>query len=328
MTSAADPTPAPGRPAPPAAPAPPDLPGSHDQEHRELTRAFALAAAMTLLMTLLRTPPSSSVFLTVLVIAGLLAPRYLRGSPWFWALLFVMFLISPILRPWLALDNHHFLHVYWLAAIALTRFASRPDEALQTVARLLIGLAFAFAVAWKLLVPEFVDGSFFEYTFGTDSRLAEVAVAVGIHQDGFHQANRDVVSSWQEPDTEPAAGEMAISSSIASLSILLAWLTIVIEGAVAVTFLAPLRGRWRWLRDAALLVFVASTYPLAPVLGFAWLLICMGAMASHLRTAWRYGLYVTAFAAVALLEERAAMLAWVQTSGLGDVLRSIGSVFF
>jgi hypothetical protein len=324
VSSTTDQATPPTRPAPPA----PDLLDAGQQEHRELRRAFALAASMTLLMTLLRTPPSSSVFLTLLLIAGLLAPRYLRRSPWFWALLFVMFMISPILRPWLALDNHHFLHVYWLAAIALTRFASRPDEALQTVARLLIGLAFAFAVAWKLMVPEFIDGSFFEYTFGTDSRLADVAVAVGLHEDGFHRDNRGVISSWQEPGTPPASGEMVIHDSIGPLSVVLAWLTIVIEGSVAVAFLAPLRGRWRYLRDAALLVFVASTYPLAPVLGFAWLLICMGAMASHLRTAWRYGLYVAAFAAVALLEERAAMLAWVQTSGLGDVLRSVGSVFF
>jgi hypothetical protein len=302
--------------------------GSREVEDSQVTQAFTLAATMTLLMTLLRPPPSSSVYLTLLLIAGLLAPRYLRGSPWFWSLLFVMFLISPILRPWLALDNHHFLHVYWLAAIALTRFASRPNEALRTVARILIGLAFTFAVVWKLLVPEFLDGSFFELTFGADSRLANVSVALGIHEDGFHRANREVIDSWRNPGVDPAPGELAVSSSIGPLSVLLAWLTVVIEGAVAIVFLAPLRARWRWLRDAALLVFVAATYPLAPVLGFAWLLICMGAMASHLRTPWRYGLYVTAFAAIALLQERDGLLAWIQSSGLGDVVRSVGSVFF
>jgi hypothetical protein len=302
--------------------------GAHDDDAAPATHAFILASTMTLVMTLLRIPTGSSIFLTVMLLAGLLAPRYLRDTRWFWVTLFAMFMISPIVRPWLALDNHHFLHVYWLAAIAVTRFGSRPDEMLQTVARLLIGLAFAFAVMWKLIVPEFLNGSFFEYTFGTDNRLADVAIALGIHADGFHHANRAVYESWRDAGTTPTGGDLTIHSALAPVSVLLAWLTVVIEGAVAVTFLAPLRQRWRWLRDATLLVFIAATYPLAPVLGFGWLLICMGAMASQLQTRLRYGLYVAAFAALALLQERSAMLDWIRASGLGDLIRSAGALFF
>ena len=51
--------------------------------------------------------------------------------------------------------------------------------------------------------------------------------------------------------------------------------TVIWEALVAVCFLWPLdRGPSR-LRDASLLVFCATTYAVAPVSGFAWLLLAM-----------------------------------------------------
>jgi hypothetical protein len=277
------------------------------------TGAFALASVMTLVMLLLRTPSQATILLTALVILGLLARQHTTQTRWYWVVLFAVFLTSPLARPWLELDNHHFLLVYWMAALAVTRFASRPDYSLAIVARLLIGLAFAFAVTWKIMAPEFLDGSFFEFTFGTDNRLHDVATSVGLAEEGAAQDNRRTINSWRTASSEPSAGTLEIHDRIASISAPLAWLTVIFEGAVAITFLAPLPERWRWLRDATLIGFIIATYPLAPVLGFGWLLICMGAMQSQLRNHVRIFVYALTFAGLVLLEERGEILAWLGT---------------
>lgn len=52
--------------------------------------------------------------------------------------------------------------------------------------------------------------------------------------------------------------------------------TIALEGLVAVTFLWPLGRGLSALRDMCLIIFCATTYAVAPVEGFGWLLIAVG----------------------------------------------------
>jgi hypothetical protein len=54
------------------------------------------------------------------------------------------------------------------------------------------------------------------------------------------------------------------------------WVTLLLEGAVAVAFLWPRAGALAALRDPLLLAFCAATYAVAPVPGFGWLLLAMG----------------------------------------------------
>ena len=54
------------------------------------------------------------------------------------------------------------------------------------------------------------------------------------------------------------------------------WWTVFLEGAVAVAFLWPLERGVSRGRDALLLLFCVTTYAVAPVEGFGWLLIAMG----------------------------------------------------
>jgi hypothetical protein len=61
-----------------------------------------------------------------------------------------------------------------------------------------------------------------------------------------------------------------------SLALAATWATLALEAAVAIAFLAPL-GRRVWLRHWLLLCFCATTYAIAPVVGFGWLLLAMGA---------------------------------------------------
>ena len=280
----------------------------------ELRQAYALGVALTLIILLLHAPPRSSNLLGLLAVGGLAVPRLARNR-WYWVLVLGVFAASPIARPWLALDNHHWLQLYWVAAIALSRFFVAGDRALRYSARLLIGLSFTFAVVWKLLAPEFPTGAFFELRIASDHRLADVATAFGLLEDDAYRANRSVINAWRDPAGEPEPGAAAISEPVLRITPWLAWATIVIEATVAVTFLAPLRERVRWLRDASLLVFVAGTYPFAPVLGYGRLLLAMGAVQSQLPPRVRALVYVGGFLGVSLLAERDVVLDW-----LGELL--------
>ena len=81
----------------------------------------------------------------------------------------------------------------------------------------------------------------------------------------------------------------------------LTWWTIIIEAVVAVLFLWPEdRGPSRW-RDLTLLAFIVTTYPVAPVIGFAWVLASMG-VAQSTEQSFKYGpvLYVVLYIFVML----------------------------
>ena len=67
---------------------------------------------------------------------------------------------------------------------------------------------------------------------------------------------------------------------------------ILIESAVAVAFLVPLRRRWEGLRPATLIAFAAATYLVVPVGGFGTLLLVLGSAqtsSDRLRVAYLWG---------------------------------------
>ncbi len=277
----------------------------------ELRSAAFLSLAMTLVIVLTGSPSRMPAMTPLVALIGLVVPGMARNR-WFWLVVFSLFIVSPIARPWVQLDNHNWLQVYWLAAVVLSRFASKPDLTLRVSARLLIGFAFLFAVTWKLIAPEFTTGAFFDFTFGTDRRLGDVAVTFGVQEEGLTGSNQRLVTAWRSPGTTPVAEVIQLSPFIVAITPWLAWGTVLLEGAVAATYLAPLRERWRWLRDASVVLFVVTTYPLAPVTGFGLLVLTMAVMVSELRPRTRTILYVAAFVFVSLTAERDTLLEWLE----------------
>lgn len=268
---------------------------------------FRIATLMTFTTWLLSTPIASHWALDFFMIAGIIHPTLYRQRT-YWFLFALVFLVSPWTRPWLELDNHHWLEAYWVVAIALSRWSRSPDRTLKDTARILVGLAFFFATLWKLISPDFMSGEFFEFTFWVDGRLTAVAVALGLQESGIGAPARAALDAWQTLATTPEAAGIMTSDAIHWLAPILAWLTVLIEGAVAVVFLCPLRSSLHWLRDGMLLTFVVATYPLAPVLSFGKLLLAMGIMQSELEDQIRNHLYVATFIALALLQYRGVML--------------------
>jgi hypothetical protein len=189
----------------------------------------------------------------------------------------------PVLADWTHVDNHDFLRAYWCLALALATSSQKDHhETLAVSARLLLAAVFGFTLVWKLaLSPDFVDGRFFEFTFATDSRFADWSHGLAGLAPEAQAENRAALArfvragapmSWQRP---AALSRLALGTTL--------WV-VAIESCVALAFgaaafersrrsvLAPLV-RWR---DRLLSLFAVSTYAVAPVMGFGWLLMAMG----------------------------------------------------
>jgi hypothetical protein len=235
---------------------------------------MTLALRLTLLLLLLRPPGSGWLgpSILALAVAGLLMPRVLR-HPALWLALAGL-LAWRVIEGWPLADNHAYLLAYWCLAIALAHLAPDPERVLAWNGRALVGLAFAFATLWKALSPDYLDGRFFRVTLVEDERLERVATTLGgIDRDALLERRAFLTRPADAPALARAVPEE--HARLRRLALAATWLTLALEAAVAVAFLAPL-GRIVWLRHALLLAFCAATYAIAPVVGFGWLLLAMG----------------------------------------------------
>jgi len=92
----------------------------------------------------------------------------------------------------------------------------------------------------------------------------------------------------------------------------------VLEGSLAVLFLLPWRGGVTRWREPALLLFIMTTYPFAPVIGFAWLLLAMALAQSEWKTPTAQSAYAALFVVLHLFDESSVL--WVlsrRLTGLG-----------
>ena len=236
---------------------------------------MSLALRLTLVLLLLRPIGSGWLRPAILALAaaGLVWPGALR-HPALWLALAGL-AGWRVAEGWPLGDNHAYLLAYWCLAIALARLAPEPERALAWNGRALLGLAFAFATLAKLLSPDYLDGRFFRVTLVEDRRLAPVATALGGLDEEALLARRAFVAA---PGAGPALARAAPPepARLRGLALFATWATLALEAAVAAAFLLPL-ARAAWLRHALLLAFCASTYAVAPVASFGWLLLAMGA---------------------------------------------------
>lgn len=236
-----------------------------------------LVGAMTLVLLLVYSGGGwyVQVPVTVLGAAGLLL-RGLRRRAGFWLVLAGL-LAAGYLREWYAVDNHKWLFVYWCLALGLAFAAREPRAALAVSARWLVAACFVFATAWKVLSPDFLDGSFFHFAFLTDLRLEWAAEVLGGLPAGAGSANRRAVEAAVAYSAEVLDVDLLSTSGVAAAARALAWGTLAIEALVALAFLAPLPPPWATrLRAPLLLAFVVGTYAMAPVIGFGWVLLILG----------------------------------------------------
>jgi len=241
-----------------------------------------LSRTLTLVMLLMSGPKGWYVRtpLILLAIAGIILPA-VRSSAGFWFAI-AMFILAHDIVSWAEVDNHKWLMGWWCLAMALTALAPQKTQlkVLQTNARLLLGLCFAFATLWKLLSADYMDSTFFKWELLTDKRFRDASHYVGGMEKSDLRENRKLESELKKSnrrDAEPL--DSVTLNSVPRIDLLalgMTWWTIFIEGLIALFCLWPGDRIIAILRALVVLVFAATTYMLAPVLGFGWMVIVMG----------------------------------------------------
>lgn len=263
-------------------------------------RFLELILLMTSLMLLLYMRHTFILSTTLLLfIPAALLFRKLLDSKVFWILLSVL-MIAGFARIWHSADNHTYLAIYWVLAITLCTFSANRSHAISFNARILIGLCFFFATLWKFLSPEFTDGTFFYFTFLTDSRFFEFAELTAGVDAGMRSHNLLVYNVLNDPMGRSVAGGFESTPLLLTISVFMVWWTIFIEGWIALAFLAPLSAKISNWRDIPLIIFMITTYPIATVSGFASLLAVMGFAQCRESNSWMRPVYLAIFIAVPL----------------------------
>ncbi|MEX2205719.1 MAG: hypothetical protein WEF50_05770 [Myxococcota bacterium] len=209
-----------------------------------------------------------------LALLGLVLPSMSR-RPWFWLLLAALAGVR-VISTWPLADNHAYLLAYWCLAVAIAAREPDPSPSLAWNGRVLIGLVFAFALLWKAISPDFLDGRFFRVTLVLDTRLETFAQVVGGLDADELRERRELLARHADGVTAEALVVPAESARFRTVAWLATLGTFASEALLALAFLWPLgRGPSR-LRDPLLIGFCGVTYLVAPVSGFGWLLIALG----------------------------------------------------
>ena len=241
----------------------------------------ALAMILVAIPILPKAGPYATGAVAVLAILAV-ASREVRRHPGIWALIGAVhaFLLA---RDWYRLDNHDFLILYAVLALAVAFTTEDPEASFRTQARWLVGLAFALATGWKLFSGEFIDGTFFTHAQLVDPRFSRVAELVSGLDAATAEAAREAIAAAVR---EPVAAAVTIpTDQVRGLAALFTGWGVALEGGIAVTMLGPDRPRWRAARSLLLLVFMGTTYLVVPVVRFGLLLAALGIGQSEGR--WR-----------------------------------------
>jgi len=246
---------------------------------RELLAMDRSDLALRLVLVALLFAPVGDRWLRPLIVAlaalGLLAPSAVRSAA-LWAALAALAALRVVLD-WPMPDNHAYLLAYWCLAAAIASSVADRAGALAWNGRALVGLTFLFATLWKVaLSPDFLDDRFFRVTLVDDGRMEDFTrLAAGLDEDAFWNL-RELVREHADGVFVPWDVMPEQPPRFRALAAAMTGSTVAIEGALAAAFLLPLPERLLLVRHALLLVFCATTYALAPVAGFGWLLLSMG----------------------------------------------------
>lgn len=248
-----------------------------------------LVAPLTLVLLLLYPvgPEGVKVTLQIGAVAGLVY-RPLQRVSGYWIFLALAMGLGCLLL-WHDADNHKYLITYWCLALGLSRAAEDPARALRINARLLIGLCFLLAVAWKCRTPDFLTGAYYQFSMLTDERLFSVGQLVsGMPPEVYvqNQAALDRLTAYSSTVNRVSFEGAALLRPFSY--VLVAW-TLLVETWIFGSCLWPRSSVGAaQSRYTSLLVFVATTYAAAHVGGFAWILTIMGLAQIRPRDAtWR-----------------------------------------
>ena len=242
-------------------------------------RRRAIVVTLTLLLLAMHGPHSWYVRspLVVFAVLGLAWPPLNRSGP-FWIAIASM-IGSMLLYEYQHHDNHKFLQFYLCLSLALAAYLSssaRRDDYLAFTAAFLIAFPMLASVVWKVANPGFLNGDFFYFELLSDGRFRFLAHWVGGIPLEHLAANQEafVLLEKAHLKSEPLFEVSLIGTpALRTLGDFMAWWTLLIESVVGLGFLVVMFWRTKLsegIAHGSLLLFLATTYFLAPVTGFGW----------------------------------------------------------
>ena len=245
------------------------------------TEPLTVVAPLTLLVVLLNAFDRwySQVPLVLLCAAALIYPRWLKSTT-FWCITTAVY-ASGIFLNWGTCDNHKYLICYWCLALCTVLEVPRSmrPTALAFNGRLLVGLCMLLAVFWRLASDCYHDGTFFHYAMLVDPRFADMTGWLSSGSTAALAENRqlrELVMYGHLHGVEVNRVALSSPSGARLLGHILTWWTLVFESTLAILFLWPDNRRVAVARNSLLLLFGLSTYALATVRGFGWMLMMLG----------------------------------------------------
>lgn len=203
------------------------------------------------------------------------------------------------------MEDHVPLFTIWLAALAIC--LRRPAEeflvAAAFQARVLTGVTFAAAVAWKLWFGTYLDGVTLWTYMIADHRFQPLATAVGLSAETI-AADRRQISRLLAGDRSTVLLEA--SGWTVTAIVVISVLTLLLEAVIALSHLAPDDTWPALLRLPSLVLFGVVTYGMVPVLPFAVLLALFAMTVAR----WRRGVLWVLPAFMVVIAIRVATLAF------------------
>lgn len=181
------------------------------------------------------------------------------------------------------MEDHVLLFCAWLVALALGLHNREESGFLASVsgqARVLMGVTFTAAVAWKLWFGDFLTGTALWIFVIIDGRFAPLAAMLGLDSDDLAR-DRAALTDVLEGGTPFHDLEASAYTTIAFVVVAIG--TLLVEGLIAASHLAPDSARLARLRIPSVVGFAVLTYGVVPVLPFAALLAVLTMVASRWR---------------------------------------------
>ncbi|MFT3679583.1 MAG: hypothetical protein QM791_04885 [Ferruginibacter sp.] len=211
---------------------------------------------------------------TIICSAGIIFPA-LKNSKYLWAAIILAYTVGNIAL-YFELVNHKFLYLYWCIAIFACLFSPDFEKAARFNAALLIGLVFAIATLQKLFSADYMDGSFILYILVKDERVGNFLSMFHLLPKEMVEQNIRAASRLVNDAAYPYEASLAYTVAAKHFSLILTWLTVIIEAVLAILFLLPRRFSITKYRDYIMWLFLFFGYMIAPIGGFGSVLALMG----------------------------------------------------
>ena len=190
-----------------------------------------------------------------LAAAGFVLKKSQALLHWFYWLLVSAILLSYLVNSWPQEGNNYYLYLY-LSLTVLVGCLTNSADTIERNCQGLIGFIFAYASFWKLVSGTYLNGAFFRENMLFDPRLSQIARTL------FSENNLQAI-----PTTHPQMFEILVNA--------LTWSGVVIEVAIAICFLIPIK-HLKHFRDPLLVCFCMVGYALIPVPAFGMTVTCLG----------------------------------------------------